>query len=254
MAVYKILRATEWDALRASGETPGAPVDVADGFVHLSTAAQVAGTAARHFAGEDDLTLLALDDDALGDALRWEPSRGGALFPHLHGPLRLADVAWHAPLPSGPSGHVLPAGVTPEHVDPERAQFEAFKALPRDAALAMLNLVALRGRAAYPPDRPEAAEGLTGARAYRRYGEATAPVLARVGGSVAWRGRFEGTLIGPEDERWDHVFVASYPTAGAFLAMVTDPEYREAVVHRQAAVRTSRLIRLAPAEPGEAFG
>ena len=118
----------------------------------------------------------------------------------------------------------------------------------------MLNLVRLRARAAYPPGRPEAAEGLSGAQAYARYGEGTAPVLARVGGRVEWRARFEAVLIGPEGERWDHVFVARYPDAGAFLAMVTDPAYREAVVHRQAAVETSRLIRLAPAEAGGAFG
>ena len=253
MLVYKILRAEEWAALKARGATDGAPVDRADGFVHLSTSAQLAETAAKHFAGEAGLTLLALDEERLGSALRWEPSRGGALFPHLHGPLRLADVAWHAPLPQGSDGHLLPA--LPEaHVDPERAQFDAFKALPRDTALAMLNLVRLRGRAAYPPDRPEAAQGLTGSQAYALYGEGTAPVLARVGGSVEWRGRFEATLIGPADERWDHVFVASYPDAGAFMAMVTDPDYRAAVVHRQAAVETSRLIRLAPAEAGGAFG
>ena len=253
MLVYKILRRAEWDALRAEGQTSGAPVDVADGFVHLSTAGQIAETAARHFAGERDLTLLALEADALGPALRWEPSRGGALFPHLHGPLRLADAAWHAALPAGRHGPVLPA--LPEvPVDPDRAQWEAFKALPRDTPIAMLNLVRLRGRAAYPPDRPEAAEALTGAEAYARYGEETAPILGRVGGAIAWRGRFEAVLIGPAEERWDVVFVARYPDAGAFLAMVTDPGYRAAVVHRQAAVETSRLIRLAPAEAGGAFG
>ena len=253
MQVYKILRPAEWEALRRRGETAGAAVDVADGFVHLSTAAQLAETAARHFGGEDDLTLLALDEEALGDALRWEPSRAGALFPHLHASLRMVEVAWHAPLPLGPEGHVPPA--LPEaHVDPARAQFDAFKALPRDAPVAMLNLVRLRARAAYPPGRPEAARRLTGAEAYALYGEGTAPVLRRVGGSVEWRGRFEAVLIGPEDERWNHVFVARYPHAGAFLAMVTDPAYRAAVVHRQAAVETSRLIRLAPAGAGASFG
>lgn len=253
MPVYKILRPAEWEALRERGETAGAPVDLADGYVHLSTAAQVAETAARHFAGEDGLTLLALEEATLGSALRWEPSRGGALFPHLHGPLRLADVAWHAPMPRGPDGHVLPA--LPEaHVDPDRAQWEAFKALPRDAPVHMLNLVRLRDRAAYPPGRAEAERGLTGADAYALYGEGTAPVLRRVGGSIAWRGGFEATLIGPPGERWDAVFVAAYPTAGAFMAMVTDPEYREAVVHRQAAVETSRLLRLAPGSSGGAFG
>lgn len=253
MQVYKILRAEERARLEAEGEIPGAPVDVADGFVHLSSAGQVAATAAKHFAGEEGLVLLALEEAALGPALRWEPSRGGALFPHLHGPLRLADVAWHAPLPLGQGCHVLPA--LPEaHVDPEPAQWAAFKALPRDAPAAMLNLVRLRERAAYPPGHPEGGRGLSGRAAYALYGEGSAPVLARVGGRIAWRGRFEATLIAPPGERWDVAFVADYPDTGAFLAMVTDPAYREAVVHRQAAVATSRLIRLSPAEGGAAFG
>jgi uncharacterized protein (DUF952 family) len=109
MLIYKILRAAEWSELEARGETPGAPVDVADGFVHFSTAEQLRETAAKHFSGEEGLVLLALDSAGLGAALRWEPSRGGALFPHLYGPLRRADVAWHAALPLGPDGrHVFP--------------------------------------------------------------------------------------------------------------------------------------------------
>ena len=108
MLIYKILRADEWAALLAQGETPGAPVDVADGYVHFSTAAQAAETAAKHFAGAEGLVLLALEAGALGDALRWEPSRGGALFPHLYGPLRLADVLWHRPLPLSGGAHVFP--------------------------------------------------------------------------------------------------------------------------------------------------
>ncbi|MBK0399956.1 DUF952 domain-containing protein [Limibaculum sp. M0105] len=92
MLIYKILTAPQWDELRRLGQTDGAPVDVADGFVHFSTAAQLRETAARHFAGQQDLWLLSLDADALGPALRWEPSRGGALFPHLYAPLRLADI------------------------------------------------------------------------------------------------------------------------------------------------------------------
>ena len=144
---------------------------------------------------------------------------------------------------------------TPEaHVDPLRAQFEAFKALPRDEPAEMLNLVRFRETAAYPADHPLHGEGLTGAEAYAEYGRASAPVLARVGGAILWRGDFRTVLIGPEAERWDAVFVARYPTASAFLAMLTDPEYREAVTHRQAAVLTSRLIRCAPAEEGAAFG
>lgn len=98
MLIYKIFRASEFDELVKSGATPGAPVDREDGFVHLSTAEQVRETAARHFAGEDGLRLLALDTDTLGAALRWEPSRGGALFPHLYRDLRMEDVLWHAPL------------------------------------------------------------------------------------------------------------------------------------------------------------
>lgn len=112
MLIYKILRADEWAALRAQGETPGAPIDVADGYVHFSTAAQAEETAARHFAGVADLMLLALEADSLGDALKWEPSRGGALFPHFYGPLRLADVVWAQPLPLEDGTHAFPPGLS----------------------------------------------------------------------------------------------------------------------------------------------
>ena len=110
MLIYKIFRADEWAELRRNGETSGAPIDVADGYVHFSTAAQAAETAARHFAQEDGLFLLALDADALGADLRWEPSRGGALFPHLYRPLRLDDVSWAQPLPLENGAHQFPAG------------------------------------------------------------------------------------------------------------------------------------------------
>lgn len=111
MLVYKIFRRAEWDALVAAGQTRGAPVDLADGYVHLSTAVQVAETAARHFAGESDLVLVALDPARLGPALKWEPSRGGALFPHLYRPLQRADVLWDKSLPLGAAGHIFPEGV-----------------------------------------------------------------------------------------------------------------------------------------------
>lgn len=110
MLIYKILRADEWSALEARGQTPGAPIDVADGYVHFSTAEQARETAAKHFAGEDGLHLLAYDSEALGDAMKWEPSRGGQLFPHLYAPLRLADMLWRKDLPLGPDGHVFPEG------------------------------------------------------------------------------------------------------------------------------------------------
>lgn len=108
MLIYKILRGLEWQALLAAGETPGAPIDVADGFVHFSTAEQAGETAARYFAGETGLVLLALDADTLGPALKWEPSRGGALFPHLYAPLRLSDVLWRWPLPWDGTAHRFP--------------------------------------------------------------------------------------------------------------------------------------------------
>jgi len=112
MLIYKILTADQWVALQRDGESAGAPVDLADGFVHFSTGAQVAETAAKHFAGQAGLMLLAVRADALGDALKWEPSRGGALFPHLYGALRLADLAWARPLPPGPDGaHMFPEGL-----------------------------------------------------------------------------------------------------------------------------------------------
>ena len=140
------------------------------------------------------------------------------------------------------------------YVDPDRAQFEAFKALDRDQPIEMLNLVRFRAKAVYPDGHSLATAGLTGAEAYRNYGSETAPIIARLGATILWRGRFETTLIGPEDEAWDAVFIARYPTAHAFLEMVTDPLYQQAVVHRQAAVETSRLIRCTPTQGSEAFG
>ncbi|MCE8009418.1 MAG: DUF952 domain-containing protein [Aestuariivita sp.] len=254
MLIYKIFRADEWSAFRAAGETRGAPIDLQDGYIHFSTAAQVTETAAKHFAGAEGLMLLALEADTLGDTLIWEPSRGGALFPHLYRPMRLTEVHWAHPLPLVDGVHQFPEGVTNGHVDPTRAQFEAFKGLDRDHPIEMLNLVRLRDLACYPEGHALAQDGLTGAAAYARYGAESGPVLARVGGTILWRGGYETMLIGPESEVWDHVFVARYPTTHAFLQMVTDPEYQRAVVHRQAGVVTSRLIRCAPADAGLSFG
>ena len=111
MLIYKILRRPEWDAFRSAGETLGAPVDLADGFIHFSTAAQVVETAARHFTAESDLVLVAFDSEALGEAVKWEPSRGGQLFPHLYRALRLEEVIWDKSLPLGASGHIFPEGL-----------------------------------------------------------------------------------------------------------------------------------------------
>jgi uncharacterized protein (DUF952 family) len=106
--IYKISPAALWREAERTGEFTGAPVDLADGFIHFSTAAQVAETAARHFAGATDLVLVAVDAAALGAALRYEPSRGGALFPHLYGVLPISAVRWVKPLPLGPDGHAFP--------------------------------------------------------------------------------------------------------------------------------------------------
>lgn len=111
MMIYKILRRPEWDAFRAAGQTAGAPVDLADGYIHFSTSAQVVETAARHFATETNLVLVAVDPDRLGPALRWEPSRGGQLFPHLYRALRLEEVVWDKSLPLGATGHIFPEGL-----------------------------------------------------------------------------------------------------------------------------------------------
>ena len=106
--IYKICPRALWNQAERDGVFRGAPVDHADGFIHFSTAEQARETAARHFAGADDLVLAAVDGDRLGPALRWEPSRGGALFPHLYGPLPMSAVVWSRPLPLDKDGaHVF---------------------------------------------------------------------------------------------------------------------------------------------------
>lgn len=108
MLIYKIFRADEWAVLQTAGETAGAPVDLTDGYVHFSTADQAVETAAKWFAGVGGLVLLACDTDGMGDDLKWEPSRGGALFPHLYRALRMDDVIWSAPLPIESGTHIFP--------------------------------------------------------------------------------------------------------------------------------------------------
>lgn len=134
------------------------------------------------------------------------------------------------------------------HIDPTKETFAAFRAADRPGPIHMLNLVRFRDQAAYPDGR-----AATGAEAYAAYGRESGPIFARVGGRIIWRGRFEMVVIGPSDEKWDACFIAEYPTVGAFVEMLRDPDYREAVKHRQAAVSDSRLIRLAVSEGGEGF-
>ena len=107
--LYKICPAPLWRAAERDGRFRGSEVDLRDGFIHFSTAAQVAETAAKHFAGQRDLVLVRVDASALGDRLKWEPARGGALFPHLYGDLDLTAVMQVAPLPLGRNGrHQFP--------------------------------------------------------------------------------------------------------------------------------------------------
>ncbi len=107
--IYKICPRTLWQEAETAGVFNGAPIDLADGYIHFSTAGQVKETAARHFAGQDDLLLVAVEAGALGNALKYEISRGGALFPHLYASLPLDAVAWVRPLPLGADGlHLFP--------------------------------------------------------------------------------------------------------------------------------------------------
>lgn len=112
LLVYKIVDAAAWREAEAAGAFHGAGIDLTDGYIHLSTAAQARETAARHYAGRENLLLVAVDGAGLGDALRYEPSRGGDLFPHLYGPLPVAYVAWTRPLPLGADGaHEFPSAM-----------------------------------------------------------------------------------------------------------------------------------------------
>jgi uncharacterized protein (DUF1330 family) len=134
------------------------------------------------------------------------------------------------------------------HIDPSREAFNAFKALPRDTVIHMLNLIKLKETAEYPDG-----ETCTCAEAYRRYGEFSGPIFRELGGQIIWRGSQECMLTGPQDKHWDIAFIAQYPNAHAFLAMVTNPEYQKIVIHRQVAVEDSRLIRFAPGASGDGF-
>ena len=107
--IYKISPGKDWQQAEARGRFSGAPVDLADGFIHFSAADQVRETAAKHFAGQEGLVLVAIEAEALGEGLKWEPSRGGALFPHLYGELDMSAVRWVRELPLGADGaHLFP--------------------------------------------------------------------------------------------------------------------------------------------------
>lgn len=140
------------------------------------------------------------------------------------------------------------------YLDPSPANFQAFKDLPRDTPIAMLNLLLYREHADYPEGHEHAGKGWSGRRAYEEYGRTSGAIFQRVGGSILWRGTFEGMVTGPQGECWHDGFIAQYPNAGAFFAMIKDAAYHKAVVNRTAALVDSRLVRFAPGEAGEGFG
>jgi uncharacterized protein (DUF1330 family) len=145
--------------------------------------------------------------------------------------------------------------MTDAYIDPTREAFDLFKSLPRDVPINMLNLLLYNEHARYPAGHPNAGLGWSGPRAYQEYGKTSGPIFQQVGGSIIWRGKMEAMVIGPADRHWDAVFIAHYPNSAAFLEMVTDPEYQKAVVNRQAAIKTSRLIRFKPLDGDDAsFG
>lgn len=133
-------------------------------------------------------------------------------------------------------------------IDPRREQFDAFKSLPRDQPVMMLNLLRFKTTVTYPDG-----EVVSGAHAYARYGKASAPIFKRVGGEIVWRGQQEAMVIGPDDKDWDLAFIARYGTAGAFLEMVTDKEYQSIVFHRNLALIDSRLIRFGELPVADSF-
>ena len=110
--IYKIFRADEWRSLQSQGETYGAPIDLADGYIHFSTAQQAQDTADKHFANVENLFLAAVETDNLDNAIKWEVSRGGAEFPHLYDKLKLSDVVWCQPLLLMDGRHKFPEELT----------------------------------------------------------------------------------------------------------------------------------------------
>lgn len=136
-----------------------------------------------------------------------------------------------------------------DHVNPEREAFADFRANESDKPVHMLNLVKLKDSAVY-----EDGTMVSGQEAYAAYSRESGPIFKKVGGRIFWSGSFELTLIGPQDEHWDVAFIAEYPNSQAFVDMVKDPDYQQAVKHRTAAVKTSRLVRLKPNKSQGLFG
>ena len=135
-----------------------------------------------------------------------------------------------------------------EYVGFDRDTYKSFKDIKDNRTLHMLNLVKVKEEVVYPDGSIT-----TGLKAYMRYGKESEPVFKKLGGSILWRGEMLIGLIGPVDEKWDICFIAEYPSVETFISMQRDPTYQKAVLHRQIAVKTSRLIRMAPKKNGENF-
>ena len=132
------------------------------------------------------------------------------------------------------------------YIDPSRENWQAFKDLPRDTPIHMLNLIRFHELAQYPPDHPDHGKQISGRDAYAKYAAGFREVAERLGAKMIWQGTLECVVTGPPGE-WDEAFVLGYPNSAAFLAMVTDQHYKaDVVAHRTAAVADSRLIRFAP--------
>lgn len=142
------------------------------------------------------------------------------------------------------------------YIDPSPENFAAFKDLPRDEPIHMLNLLRYRDLAEYPQGHEHHGNGWTGREAYREYGRTSGPIFERVGGSIVWRGVFQTMVTGPgaDEKVWHDGFVAQYPNSGAFFEMIKDPDNQLAVVNRTAALLDSRLMRFKPGEKGAGFG
>ena len=142
----------------------------------------------------------------------------------------------------------LQCGVAMSYKSFSGEDFSAFREIQDSRPLNMLNLVKVFPTVEYPDG-----EIVSGITAYKRYGRLSYPIFERLGGKIIWRGEMLLSLIGPSDEKWDFCFIAEYPNAEAFVSMVKNPDYREAVKHRQISVQDSRLIRMAPLSNGKNF-
>lgn len=134
------------------------------------------------------------------------------------------------------------------HTSFDKATWEDFKANNRPGPIHMLNLIRLKGAAEYPDGR-----NASGLEAYDQYSAISAPVFQQCGGKIVWRGSLELMMIGPPEEAWDICFIAEYPSVNAFVEMMKNPVYRDAMLHRQAGIVDCRLVRLQPAATGDGF-